>query len=661
MGRDDAPPHIDVLVGDERLEDAASLAEARGDDALASTLYERACDYGRASDAALRAGDHARALRLAVIGGDHARTDGRVTDLIAALPSPSALAATAEAMEARGGLRAAARLFEAAAEHGRAASAFERAGMAIDAARCHEAAGDVVRAARALEARARKTPVDEEVQLALGALCSRYGKHEAAVRALQRIERTSALRRAALGPLIESLSALGLTPSAEELREEQRRLGGGGGANEDRAVASVQAARLFGRYEVLREVASSPSARVLECMDRVRGERVAVKLFAAQDNRGSGRDALRRFEREVTALEALHHPNVVAIREYVPDGPALVLDWMESGSLADLLARGPVSPRRAAEIAVAVLRALGEAHRLGVLHRDVKPANVLFDGAGVPKLADFGAAHLSDLTATATAAVVGTVGYMSPEQRAGEPATVRSDIFGVGAILLEMLTGAPAPERRDSDAPLPSGVHADLSHRHDETVLAMVAATPSARPQSAFEAIRRIDSLPWTDHIEPVARRTTARPDEPDDARARVRRADDGSTYDLWLERRFGSVAATPVALERARAFATAAHPSLQTIYRFASESDELWLSTPAGEFPKDGLDARQIRDLGEALEALHTRNLVHGAVDSAHVRVDETGHVTLLFTPDAIDGATIDRDRLALSRLRASSARPPA
>ena len=88
-----------------------------------------------------------------------------------------------------------------------------------------------------------------------------------------------------------------------------------------------------------------------------------------------------------------------------------------------------------------MLAALGEAHRLGIIHRDIKPANVLFDEAGVTRLGDFGVAHLSDLSATATAGVIGTLGYMSPEQREGRPATVKSDLFGVGAILWEMLTG----------------------------------------------------------------------------------------------------------------------------------------------------------------------------------------------------------------------------
>ena len=108
---------------------------------------------------------------------------------------------------------------------------------------------------------------------------------------------------------------------------------------------------------------------------------------------------------------------------------------MSGGSLASLLAREAFAPSRAVEIACAVLTALGEAHRLGILHRDVKPSNVLFDAVGAPKLADFGAAHLGDLSSTVTAGAIGTISYMSPEQRLGRKASVASDLYSVGALL----------------------------------------------------------------------------------------------------------------------------------------------------------------------------------------------------------------------------------
>src|SRR5206468_3801550 len=140
-------------------------------------------------------------------------------------------------------------------------------------------------------------------------------------------------------------------------------------------------------------------------------------------------------EREARALAQLRHSNVVPMRDYIPEGPAIVLGWMPGGSLADLMRREAIAPARAIEIACAVLGALGEAHRLGILHRDVKPSNVLFDAIGASRLSDFGAAHLGDLSTTATAGAIGTFAYMSPEQRLGRPATIASDLYAVGAIL----------------------------------------------------------------------------------------------------------------------------------------------------------------------------------------------------------------------------------
>src|SRR5262249_36954156 len=102
---------------------------------------------------------------------------------------------------------------------------------------------------------------------------------------------------------------------------------------------------LFGRYATVREVAHTPHARVVEAIDRITNERVAVKLFAAMGS-DSGRDALLRFEREARALAQIRHPNVVPLRAYLPEGPAIVVAWMTGGSLADRLRGDPIAPAR---------------------------------------------------------------------------------------------------------------------------------------------------------------------------------------------------------------------------------------------------------------------------------------------------------------------------
>jgi serine/threonine-protein kinase len=383
-----------------------------------------------------------------------------------------------------------------------------------------------------------------------------------------------------------------------------------------------------------------------------------VKIFAAYDARGGGRDALARFEREVRVLAALDHPNVVPLREYIAEAPAIVLAWMSGGTLEQRLAAGALAPARAVEIALAVLAALGDAHRLGILHRDIKPANVLFDEAGVARLADFGVAHLGDLSATATAGVIGTLAYMSPEQREGRPATVQSDIFGVGAMLLEMLTGERPVEGEGAPAGLararPSGVHRDLDARHDEVVLRMIARDPSARPSDAFEARRALGGLAWPRAIEPAAPRPAAG-DRKSSVHPSAGRLDvrlDSRVVDRWTGRAIERVRLDDRALARAGAFARAAHPALQAVLRVDRDDGTLWLATPPGRMLDRPLTRSEKDTLRAALDALHAAGTVHGHVDAQHVSVDPAVGPTLRFAREADPMATVDIDRVALARL---------
>ena len=484
------------LVREERLLEAAQLASDRGDPAAASAIYERACEWARAAAEALRAGDAPRALELASQADDEGLCD-RALPLVAG--NAARVDAVAARLEQRGRPRLAARLLEASGRKVDAARAWNRAGDALRAAELLEETGDPAEAARVLEAALKRDRQAWRARVALGALLVRFGKDEAAVRVLQQVPAAVPERRAALVLLIEALDRLELASAARDAASELAALGEPP-VPEPRAPAAGATApgvRLFGRYDVVREVASSPSARVLECFDVARGERVAVKLFAAWDARGSGRDALARFEREARAMRALDHPSIVPLRDLVSEGPAIVLAWMTGDTLERLLsATGPLAPARAVEIASSVLSALGDAHRLGILHRDVKPSNVLFDHAGGARLSDFGVAHLGDVSTTATAGIFGTLAYMSPEQREGRAATVRSDIFAVGVMLREMLTGEP-PSPAPGNERRPSSVHGELSPDHDALVDRMTAVDPDARPRDAFEARRELATLAW--------------------------------------------------------------------------------------------------------------------------------------------------------------------
>jgi serine/threonine-protein kinase len=656
-------PDVARLAREERLVEAAELAGSRGDPATASTLFERACDFKRAAEHALRAEDWARALPLALEGKSPEVADAALLRLVADPPQAERIAFQ---LERRGDHGWAGRLFEGIGKPKDAARAYDRAGDAVKAAALLDAGGDVIGASRVLEAQVRREPGKGALLVALGSLLHRYGKTDAAVRALQKVKADAPERRAALTLLIVALDRLGLAQARVEAETELRALGGPLEDAEPDVRGAPVRARLFGRYELVREVASSPHARVVECVDGVRGENVALKIFAGYDARGRGRDALARFEREVRVLATLDHPNIVPLRDYVPEGPALVLEWMGHGTLEQMLTREPLAPARAVEIAQAVLSALGEAHRLGIIHRDVKPANVLFDDAGVTRLGDFGVAHLSDLSATATAGVIGTLGYMSPEQREGRPATVRSDLFGVGAILWEMLTGERPEATPANDEPpasgavapgrvRPSGVHRDLDARHDAVVFSLIDDDPVKRPEDAFAARRALGALRWPNTIDRIAipRPTRANEsDRPSGVRLLPDESGSGIEIDQWLGRRIVSIPLDASTLARASLFARADHPALQTVLRVDRQNHAIWLAAPRGAAPTERLTPDQAGLLRDALGRLHELGEAHGAVDRAHVFVDVGGAVTLTFAPAPGPTATFDLDRLALAKL---------
>ena len=271
---------IAALVAAQEVREAAELASARGQHGVASELFEQACDFARAADAALASGDAARALALAVVARDDALAQ-RALDALKVGGQSDALGRVARILETRGDFAWAARAHEARGAERVAAATWERAGEAVRAAVLYERAKDPVSAAKALEAALRRDGSQVAAHLALGALLARYGKHEGAVRALQRVPAESALRREALPPLVHALDALGLSQARDDAARELEALGGALPSSPEVAPASDVVRRLYGRYEVVREVASTATSRVLECIDTVRGERVAVKMFAA--------------------------------------------------------------------------------------------------------------------------------------------------------------------------------------------------------------------------------------------------------------------------------------------------------------------------------------------------------------------------------------------
>ena len=200
------------------------------------------------------------------------------------------------------------------------------------------------------------------------------------------------------------------------------------------------------RYEMRRQIGVGGMGTVWAAWDVRLDRAVAVKVPARALN--ADPTFVTRFEREARHAAHLNHPNIVTIFDLGTDGDVsyLVMELVIGESLAELLRReGQLSEARTVEICQSVLSALAEAHAHFIIHRDVKPSNTLISLTGSIKIADFGIARSFGESAVwnDTGAVIGTVGYMSPEQYAGSPATERSDIYAVGCLAYECLAGHP--------------------------------------------------------------------------------------------------------------------------------------------------------------------------------------------------------------------------
>lgn len=183
---------------------------------------------------------------------------------------------------------------------------------------------------------------------------------------------------------------------------------------------------------------------VYRATDNQSGETVAVKALSSE-NLANEPNVLERFRREGEALRQLNHPNIVKFITAIESNGQhyLVMEYVDGGNLQDLLAaQGHLSNQRTVEIGLDLADALTRAHSLGIIYRDLKPANVLLMQDGTPRLTDFGIAQLADSSRlTRTGVLVGTVNYLSPEALSGETLDIRTDIWAFGVLLFEMLTG----------------------------------------------------------------------------------------------------------------------------------------------------------------------------------------------------------------------------
>ncbi|MGI8910044.1 MAG: Stk1 family PASTA domain-containing Ser/Thr kinase [Rubrobacteraceae bacterium] len=262
------------------------------------------------------------------------------------------------------------------------------------------------------------------------------------------------------------------------------------------------------RYSILRTLGEGGMACVYLAHDEVLDRDVALKVL--WDNYARDEEFVERFKREARSAGSLSHPNIVQVydRGETEDGTAyMAMECVSGGTLKDRIVReDPLSPEEAATVAIQVAGALGAAHERGVIHRDIKPHNILLSSSGEAKVTDFGIARAAAATtATRTGRVLGTANYMSPEQALGQRVDPRTDLYSLGVVLFEMLTGE-LPFRGDSPItvsmkhineppPPPKELNPDLPEGVNALVLKLLAKDPDDRYADAEDLIEDLERM----------------------------------------------------------------------------------------------------------------------------------------------------------------------
>jgi eukaryotic-like serine/threonine-protein kinase len=265
------------------------------------------------------------------------------------------------------------------------------------------------------------------------------------------------------------------------------------------AVSDTLIGTVFdGRYRIIRKLGAGGMADVYLAEDQELGRRVAIKIL--NDRHAADDSFVERFRREAKNAAGLSHPNIVSIydRGEAEGTYYIAMEFLDGRSLKELIvARGPAPVKIAVDYARQTLAAVGAAHRHGIVHRDIKPHNVLVGGEGRLKVTDFGIARSGASQMTEVGSIIGTAQYLSPEQARGAPVDQTSDLYSVGVVLYEMLTGQ-VPFTGDtpleiamkhlSEVPTPpSELRPEVPHDLDSVVLRALAKEPSERYQSAEE------------------------------------------------------------------------------------------------------------------------------------------------------------------------------
>jgi beta-lactam-binding protein with PASTA domain len=253
-----------------------------------------------------------------------------------------------------------------------------------------------------------------------------------------------------------------------------------------------------GRYLIIRKLGTGGMANVYLAEDQELGRRVAIKIL--DDRHANDVQFVERFRREATNAAGLSHPNIVSIydRGEAEGTYYIAMEYLDGRTLKELiLRRGPAPVKTAIDYTRQILAALRFAHKNGIVHRDIKPHNVLVDSEGRLKVTDFGIARAGASQMTEAGSIIGTAQYLSPEQAKGAPVDQTSDLYSVGIVLYELLTGA-VPYTGDTPVEIamkhlsqvpepPSTLEPQIPHELDSIVLRALAKDPADRYQSADE------------------------------------------------------------------------------------------------------------------------------------------------------------------------------
>ena len=266
--------------------------------------------------------------------------------------------------------------------------------------------------------------------------------------------------------------------------------------------------RLIGdRYRLESIINRGGMGSVWRAVDLRLGRPVAVKVLDGDADRAT----LERLDREARIVARLAHPNIVGVHDLIVDGdggvPYLVMELIEGDDLQGLLAQGPLDIPAALEIAIQICAALEEAHAAGIVHRDIKPDNVLLAPNGIVKVCDFGLAGdpAHQVNEGRHAAVVGTCDYMAPEQAAGGPVDARTDLYALGCVLFAMLTGRPPFTAGDARyvvwqqmhqaPPTVASLRPEVPAELDTLVGRLLAKAPNDRPATARDVRHHLAGL----------------------------------------------------------------------------------------------------------------------------------------------------------------------